>query len=274
MKEMGMLIDTSKCIACRSCQVACKQWHSHPAEKTYCRGNYQNPPDLSPVTWTLVRFSEHTEYEYGGPAKINWLFAKDQCRHCIEPPCMSACPIPGAITKYDNGAVVINSKRCDGCKVCVPACPYQIPRYDWTTGKVAKCIWCIDRITNNLQPLCAKACPTGTLKFGERKDIIAIAEARQKALMDRGYRKANIVGRRRFNVIYIFAHPVERYDVKVASAPTGDGRVRFADNGFRRGLGRLELPLMLAAFPIWLRAKRMGKDGAAKRPTSVDRAEN
>lgn len=267
MKEMGLLIDTSKCIGCRSCQVACKQWHSHLAEKTNCRGNYQNPPDLSPVTWTLVRFSEHTEYEYGGPVKINWLFTKDQCRHCIDPPCISACPIPGGITKYDNGAVVINSKRCDGCKACVSACPYQIPRYDWTTGKVAKCIFCIDRITNDLQPLCVKACPTGTLKFGERKDIIAMAEARQATLINRGYRKANIVGRRRFQVIYVFAHPAERYDIKVAQAPPENRKSRLAGNGSKRGLGRLELPLMLAALPIWLRVKRMRKDSAPEKLT-------
>ncbi len=173
MAEYIKLIDVTKCTGCRGCQVACKQWNSLPAEQTTFTGSLQNPKDLGYNTWCLIRFDE---VEKNG--KLNWLMRHDACLHCDWPACVKACPSPGALTKTDEGAVIHNPTYCIGCRACIVACPFDIPRNNPDLEKMAKCSLCYDRITDGKQPACVTACPTGCLSFGPKEKMLAAAEKR------------------------------------------------------------------------------------------------
>jgi formate dehydrogenase beta subunit len=176
MAEKVKLIDVSKCTGCRSCQLACKQWNQQPAKQTKNYGTYQNPPDLQSNTWTLIRFQEIADKD-----SVKWLFRKDGCMHCTDAACVKACP-SGALYHSDMGTVGINHERCIGCKECVTACPFDIPRYDRATDKVYKCDLCLTRIQAALEPGCVKACPTGALRFGDKADMLKLAYKRAKEM--------------------------------------------------------------------------------------------
>jgi formate dehydrogenase iron-sulfur subunit len=164
----AILIDLRRCTACRGCQVACKQWNELPAVTTTQTGSYENPPDLSANTWTVVKFRE-VEKDNG----FNWHFNKWQCMHCLQPACVTVCPT-GALYKTELGPVLYNEDDCIGCQYCVTVCPFSIPRFDWEEEKIVKkCTMCVNRITNDLGPACVKSCPPGALTFGERDTIMA-----------------------------------------------------------------------------------------------------
>ncbi|MBN1955064.1 MAG: 4Fe-4S dicluster domain-containing protein [Anaerolineae bacterium] len=170
----GMLVDLTRCIGCRACQVACKQWNDLPAEETQNWGSYQNPAALSADTWTLVEFTEVDEGD-----GLQWVFAKRQCMHCLHPACASACPV-GAFHQTEQGAVVYDPARCIGCRYCMVVCPFGVPKLEWEEPLpfVRKCRFCVDRLEAGLEPACAKACPTDAIVFGNRDDLIAEAEER------------------------------------------------------------------------------------------------
>jgi formate dehydrogenase iron-sulfur subunit len=174
MTKYGWLIDLDKCTGCRACQVACKRWNDLPAEVTEFNDKWTNPKDLSPTTWTHMDFLEldNNSQDYG----FEWVFVKRQCWHCDNPACLDSCPVD-AIQKYDEGPVVIDQSKCTGCKYCVDACPFGIPRYDSQTDKVYKCNFCFDRIANDLLPACIKSCTTGAMEFGDIETIRAKASA-------------------------------------------------------------------------------------------------
>jgi formate dehydrogenase iron-sulfur subunit len=189
-----MLIDVSKCMGCRGCQVACKQWNQLPATKTKFGGSYQNPPTLGPTTWTLINFIEPAKVKHKDDpgaqrrafdANPQWLFRKSQCFHCVEPACVTACPT-AALRKQPNGVVYINQELCAGCKYCVEACPFETPHPDPKTGTARKCWMCLDRVNNGLQPACATACPTGAVQFGPRHNMLCIARDRAAVLRKEG----------------------------------------------------------------------------------------
>ncbi|OQX19500.1 MAG: 4Fe-4S ferredoxin [Desulfobulbaceae bacterium A2] len=171
----AFLIDTTICTACRSCQVACKNWNELGVEQTRNMGSYENPMDLSPTCYTKIKFVEKS-----GANGFNWLFLKQQCLHCGDAGCMKVCPAPGALYRNEHGAVVFNPEKCTGCKYCMTACPFEIPRFNADTKKISKCHLCFNRIESNLIPACAKACPTGAIKYGERDALIAGAKAAGK----------------------------------------------------------------------------------------------
>lgn len=177
MFEITKLIDVSKCTGCRGCQVACKQWNQLPAKQTLNRGTYQNPPDLEPNTWTMVMFQEVSD-ETGA---LKWLFRKTGCMHCTDASCVKVCP-SGALYYTNLGTVGLNRERCVGCKECVSACPFEIPKYDGAADKVAKCDLCLSRIERDLPPACVKACPTGALQFGDKETILETAYRRAQEL--------------------------------------------------------------------------------------------
>jgi formate dehydrogenase iron-sulfur subunit len=174
----AVLVDLNRCVGCRSCQVACKAWHDNPGESTQCSGSYENPPQLSGDTWTLIKFDE-VEDDAG---KLHWVFTKRQCMHCQHPACVSACPVT-ALHKRDDGPVVYDAEKCIGCRYCMMACPFHIPKIHWDRSLplIKKCDFCADRIDEGLEPACVKACPTDALVFGERDELIADAEARISA---------------------------------------------------------------------------------------------
>ncbi len=180
MDNMAIYIDISKCTACRSCQVACKNWNQLKAEQTQNTGSHENPPDLSAHTWNRIRWIE--QHQNG---KIAWNFFSDRCRHCDPPDCKSIADtfVEGAVIKEKSGAVIFTDKikSIDPDEI-LSACPYTIPRFDETTRMFYKCTFCSDRITYGLLPACVKACSTGALNFGEKAKMLQMAKDRVKQL--------------------------------------------------------------------------------------------
>ena len=178
-------IDTTTCIGCKACEVACQEWNDLPPVKTEQVGTYQTLPTLHSGFWNLIRFNERDVQ--GGFA---WLLRKDQCMHCDEPGCLAACPAPGAIVQYANGIVDVNPDQCIGCKYCETGCPFDVPRFSASTGKMSKCTLCVDRVSVGLEPACIKACPTGCLHFGTKEDMVALGHARVAQLKTHGFANA------------------------------------------------------------------------------------
>ena len=197
-------IDTTTCIGCKACEVACQEWNDLHPVATEQVGTYQTLPTLHAQYWNLIRFNERDVD--GG---IAWLLRKDQCMHCEEPGCLVACPAPGAIVQYANGIVDVNPDNCIGCKYCETGCPFDVPRFSATTGKMAKCTLCVDRISVGLEPACIKACPTGCLHFGTKEDMIELARGRIKQLKQNGFAQAALYdpqGVGGTSVITVLAH--------------------------------------------------------------------
>ncbi len=186
--EVAKLIDVSRCIGCKACQSACMEWNDLRPEMEYFEGSYDNPHDLNPATWTLMRFTEW-ENEAGN---LEWLIRKDGCMHCADPGCLKACPSPGAIVQYSNGIVDFISENCIGCGYCVKGCPFNIPRISQADHKAYKCTLCSDRVSVGMEPACAKACPTGAILFGSKDDMTDWAQERITDLKSRGFEKAGL----------------------------------------------------------------------------------
>jgi formate dehydrogenase iron-sulfur subunit len=186
--QVAKLIDVSRCIGCKACQSACMEWNNLRPEIGHFEGSYENPMDLGPSVWTLMKFAEY-ENEQGN---LEWLIRKDGCMHCEDPGCLKACPAPGAIVQYANGIVDFISDKCIGCGYCVKGCPFDIPRISKTDHKSYKCTLCSDRVAVGLEPACVKACPTGAIMFGSKTDMKDWAEERIDDLKSRGFEKAGL----------------------------------------------------------------------------------
>ena len=148
-----------------------------------------------------------TEYEHGDD--FEWLIRKDGCMHCDDPGCLKACPAPGAIVQYGNGIVDVNPDQCIGCKYCETGCPFDVPRFSKTTGKMAKCTLCVDRVSVGLEPACVKSCPTGCLHFGTKDDMVALGQIRVGQLKANGFAQATLYdpqGVHGTSVVTVLAH--------------------------------------------------------------------
>lgn len=201
----GMFVDTSICTGCKACQVACKEWNQLDPEPSHFQfdrakgynvainfsGNsYDNTGKLSATDWRHVRFIEQFNDDR---SEARWLFMSDSCKHCTDAGCLNACPV-SAIVRTDLGNVFVQQDTCIGCKYCIPACPWGVISYSAATNTVHKCTLCNDRIHNGLGTACAKACPTGSILFGEVADLKAKADARLAQLKGLGQTQANIYG--------------------------------------------------------------------------------
>lgn len=204
-QEVAKLIDTTKCIGCKACQVACSEWNELRDEVGHNHGTYDNPQDLTADTWTLMRFTEHERDD----GNLEWLIRKDGCMHCAEPGCLKACPSPGAIIKHANGIVDFNQDHCIGCGYCITGCPFNIPRISQKDHKAYKCSLCSDRVAVGLEPACVKTCPTGAIVFGSKDEMKVHAAERIVDLKSRGYDNAGLYdpdGVGGTHVMYVLHH--------------------------------------------------------------------
>ena len=202
--EVAKLIDVSRCIGCKACQAACLEWNDLREEVGHNIGYYDNPPDLTAKSWTVMRFSEVEE-----DGRLEWLIRKDGCMHCADPGCLEACPAPGAIVQYANGIVDFVEENCIGCGYCIRGCPFNIPRLSPVDQKVYKCTLCSDRVAVGQAPACAKTCPTQAIFFGTKDDMIQWANARVDELRGRGFSNAGLYdppGVGGTHVMYVLQH--------------------------------------------------------------------
>jgi len=171
----AILIDTTRCIGCRACQVACKSWHDLKGGKATFSETWSNPRYLSSNQYTRVIFREILSPQ----GRLNWYFVKRQCMHCQDPACESVCPV-GALTKLKEGPVVYDDSKCIGCRYCMMACPFQVPKFEWESAVplIRKCTFCAERQAIGLEPSCATTCPTQALLFGERSQLLKEAHRR------------------------------------------------------------------------------------------------
>ncbi|MCJ7626727.1 MAG: hydrogenase 2 operon protein HybA [Anaerolineaceae bacterium] len=172
--SMGMLFDATVCIGCKKCQEACSEIRSGPATN---RDEFDvaAPEKLSADTWTLIKLYQDQE------DKSSYAFIKAQCMHCVDPACVSACPL-GALQKTEEGPVIYDPEICFGCRYCMAACPFGIPKYEWdkVLPLVQKCDFCADRQKEGLLPACAEACRIGALTYGKRSELLVEARSRIK----------------------------------------------------------------------------------------------
>ncbi|TAL30371.1 MAG: formate dehydrogenase [Spirochaetes bacterium] len=213
-------IDTSRCTACRGCQVACKEWQDFPANytKQLGWGSHQNPPDLNHFNYKIVRFSEHKIKN-----RVIWNFFPDQCRHCTEPPCKAAADAhvkEAVVIHPDSGAVIFTSRTKkiskDGFTMMREYCPYEVPRRNETTGVINKCDMCFERVETGLLPMCVKTCPTGAMNFGDRQKMLVMANARLSVVRSE-FPDASLLDEDSVRVVYLITHKRTLYH-KTASA--------------------------------------------------------
>ena len=188
--RMGFFTDTSVCIGCKACEVACKEWNAVPEDGIELTGmSYDNTGSLSASTWRHVAFIE----QIAPPGDSRWLMASDVCKHCTEAGCLDVCPT-GALMRTEFGTVVVQDDVCNGCGYCVSACPFGVIGRRETDGGAHKCTLCYDRIGDGLTPACAKACPTESIQFGPLDELRERAQARLEELHEAGLAEAQLYG--------------------------------------------------------------------------------
>lgn len=188
MVQMAILFDSTRCIGCRGCQVACKQWNDLDGELNSNPGSYNNPKDLSSNTWKRLEMREVVRGD-----KVDWLCTLWSCFHCTDANCKNACPTE-AISHTPEGFVIIDQDNCIGCGVCVDECPFDVMRLGEETAQ--KCNACIDRIDKGGVPACVKTCPALALMFGELDDVVKEGKERVLILKDNGLSNAYLYGER------------------------------------------------------------------------------
>jgi formate dehydrogenase iron-sulfur subunit len=216
--RVGFFTDTSLCIGCKACEVACKEWNRVPESPEGFTGNsYDNTVELDANTWRHVAFIEQRKevgldgaggslvesasldglIEEGGLATyqegdgMRWLMASDVCKHCTHAACLEVCPT-GSLFRTEFGTVVVQEDICNGCGYCVPACPFGVLDRREEDGRVWKCTLCYDRLKDDKTPACAQACPTHSIQFGELGELRERAEQRLQVLSDAGAEKAQL----------------------------------------------------------------------------------
>jgi len=198
-KSYGFFTDTTRCIGCKACEVACKEWNALPADNLGLTGmSFDNTGALSANTWRHVTFVEKIGADGERvtdmpPYQSNWLMMSDVCKHCHNAPCLEACPT-GALFRTEFDTVVVQQDICNGCGYCQPACPFGVVEVSAIDGKAHKCTLCYDRLKGGLEPACAKACPTDSIQFGEVGELVERAKDRVAELHDRGASDAYLYG--------------------------------------------------------------------------------
>jgi formate dehydrogenase iron-sulfur subunit len=191
--RMGFFTDTSVCIGCKACEVACKTWNDVPEDGLALTGmSFDNSVGLSADTWRHVAFIEQSKPVEDG-AGVKWLMSSDVCKHCTHAACLDVCPT-GSLFRTEFGTVVVQQDICNGCGYCVPACPYGVIDQRPGDGRAFKCTMCYDRLGNGQEPACAKACPTESIQFGPLDELRERAARRVETLHESGVEEARLYG--------------------------------------------------------------------------------
>jgi formate dehydrogenase iron-sulfur subunit len=209
--RVGFFTDTSICIGCKACEVACKEWNALPEDGLALTGmSYDNTGALGASTWRHVAFIEQQVPDGGAstvdlgmpgigtpePAAddgVRWLMSSDVCKHCTHAACLDVCPT-GALIRTEYGSVVVQADICNGCGYCIPACPYGVIDQRPEDGRAFKCTLCYDRLRGDLEPACATACPTTSIQFGPLDELRERASARVAQLHEAGESSARLYG--------------------------------------------------------------------------------
>ena len=196
-RRVGFFTDTTVCIGCKACEVACKQWNQLPDDGFVFTGlSYDNSAHLGAATWRHVAFIEREkplESQTTGLGAFSWIFHSDVCKHCQRPGCLENCPT-GAIIRTEFDTIYVQPDVCNGCGYCVAGCPFGVIDRREDDGRAWKCTLCYDRLKMDLEPACAKACPTASIQFGELSELRQRAEQRVEQLHARGVEKAYLYG--------------------------------------------------------------------------------
>jgi formate dehydrogenase iron-sulfur subunit len=190
----GFFTDTSICIGCKACEVACKEWNQVPDKPLSLTGmSYDNTTQLDANSWRHVAFIEQDRPVDDPAGGTRWLMASDVCKHCTHAACLDVCPT-GALVRTEFGTVVIQQDVCNGCGYCVSACPYGVIGQREDDGRMFKCTMCYDRLGAGQEPACAKACPTDSIQFGDLDELRDRAAARVEQLQAAGETGARLYG--------------------------------------------------------------------------------
>ncbi len=207
----GFFTDTSVCIGCKACEVACKEWNEVPDDGFELSGmSYDNTKELGASTWRHVAFVEKPVHPtttdlglpgmgppgFGGDEEtdgVRWLMSSDVCKHCTHAACLDVCPT-GALFRTEFGTVVVQPDVCNGCGYCVPACPYGVIDVRKDDGRAFKCTLCYDRLKEDQTPACAQACPTESIQFGDLSELRQRADQRLADLHEQGVDVARLYG--------------------------------------------------------------------------------
>ncbi len=224
MSPTAFLTDSTLCIGCKACEVACKEWNGIPSDGFAFTGfSYDNTAGLGHSSWRHVKFVERGS----GPAvaadagyrsnSFRWDFSSDVCKHCVNAGCLEACPT-GSIVRTEFGGVYIQPDVCNGCGYCIVSCPFGVVERRPDDGRAFKCTFCYDRQKAGLQPACATACPTQSIQFGELDDLRARAARRIEELRARGIDDATVYDPRDTSVggthaMFIFRGNPEDYNL-------------------------------------------------------------
>jgi formate dehydrogenase iron-sulfur subunit len=191
----GFFTDTSVCIGCKACEVACKQWNMLSGHEPVFGDGYDNTGSLDEQNWRYVRFVDNVPDQTMGTGQGKaWLLMSDVCKHCQHASCMDVCPT-GAIIRTEFDTVYIQPDVCNGCRNCISACPYSVIGIDEDTNVAKKCTLCYDRLQGGMEPACAKACPTDSIQFGPLDELQQRADQRLGDLHAQGVAEANLYGR-------------------------------------------------------------------------------
>jgi formate dehydrogenase iron-sulfur subunit len=236
-RAYGFFTDTTLCIGCKACEVACKEWNALPSPTATMSGrSYDNTDRLGATTWRHVLFMEEMGGAEGRPSHMppfqsHWRMMSDVCKHCSNAPCLEACPT-GALFRTEFDTVVVQQDICNGCGYCVPACPFGVVEIDETDGKAHKCTLCYDRLKGGLEPACSKSCPTDSIQFGPLDELDARAERRLAELHAAGVGEATLYGApghagsggglSRLNAFFLLTARPEAYNLP--AAPTRPAR--------------------------------------------------
>ena len=222
-QSYGFFTDTSICIGCKACEVACKEWNQLEGNSPSFRADsFDNTGQLDAQNWRHVRFIEQVRDEPASSGNgTAWLLMSDVCKHCKQASCMEVCPT-GAIIRTEYDTVFIQQDVCNGCRNCVAACPYSVIAMNPATGTAHKCTLCYDRLQGGMEPACAKACPTQSIQFGPLSELQQKADARLAALQSQGITQAQLYGRDNsvyggLNAFFLLMDKPETYHLPNAS---------------------------------------------------------